>query len=241
MRLRRPLRWVIRTTLAVVVLAGCFLAARLWAANFATVTPGRIYRSGQMSAGTLGRTVHTRHIKSVLNLRGDNPKERWYRAERSATLDSGATQIDVHMASDLWLSRTEARTLVKILDSCEYPLLIHCEWGAERTGLVSAVATLLRSGSSLADARRQFSLYYLFLPVGDGAVMAKHLDLYAQWLAQQHVSHSPERFRRWITTVYEPDGPSRELWPYDPYPPMVVSRPWARIGPTDRGAPRVWK
>jgi hypothetical protein len=226
-RIRRP---IVITALALVLLPGLFVGTRLGESNFGTVAPGRIYRSGQMTAGTLARTVRRFEIKTVLNLRGDNPKLAWYRAERSATLSSGANQLDVHMASDLWLSRHEARTLVRLLDTSEYPLLIHCEWGAERTGLVSAIATLLRPGGSLADAQRQFSLYYLFVRAGDGKVMAEHLDLYERWLRASGLSHSPGRFRQWITQVYMPAGASREDWQFDPYPPFIISRPPAEVG-----------
>ena len=61
-------------------------------------------------------------------------------------------------------------------------MLIHCAWGSERTGLVSAFAELLRPGSTLDDARAQFSLGYLFVRLGDGKVMAEHLDQYESWL-----------------------------------------------------------
>src|SRR5205823_11137226 len=99
------------------------------------------------------------------------------------------------------------------------------EWGAERTGLVSALAELLRPGGSLDDARAQFSIRYLFLPVRDGARMAAHLDRYAAWLRVQGAPHTPDRFRRWVAEGFRPGHPSREEWPYDPYPLVVVTRP----------------
>ena len=72
--------------------------------------------------------------------------------------------------------------LVEVLDTAEYPILIHCAWGSERTGLVSAFAELLRPGGTVADARAQFSLGYLFVRINDGKVMAEHLDQYENWL-----------------------------------------------------------
>jgi protein tyrosine phosphatase (PTP) superfamily phosphohydrolase (DUF442 family) len=195
--------------------------------NVGTVEPGRIYRSAQLSPGALTRIIRDRRIKTVLNLRGCNPDQTWYRAERAATLAAGAAQVDVPMSSDQWLSRDQARTLVEVLDSGAYPLLIHCEWGAERTGLVAAIATLLRPGSTLANARAQFSPYYLFVRLKDGRVMAGHLDGYEAWLGQRRLTHAPDRFRRWLAEVYRPGSPSREYWPYNPYPLVVVTRPSA--------------
>jgi hypothetical protein len=129
------------------------------------------------------------------------------------------------MASDQWLTRDQARVLLDLLQTCERPVLIHCQWGAERTGLASAFVELLRPGGSLESARAQFTPYYLFLPVKDGLVMQAHVERYAAWLEAEGVAHTPARFRRWLTERYEPGSPSREEWPYDPYPLVVVSRP----------------
>ena len=104
-------------------------------------------------------------------------------------------------------------------------MLIHCQWGAERTGLASAFAELLRPGSTLDDARAQFSIRYLFVRFNDGKIMAEHLDQYERWLAERGWTHDPAHFRRWVADGFRPQAPSREQWPYDPYPLVVISRP----------------
>ena len=128
--------------------------------NFGMVQQYRLYRSGQMPATALARTIRDHRIKTVLNLRGAN-KDSWYAAERATTLEAGATQVDIPMSSCVWMSRAQLATLIATLDTAEYPILIHCQWGAERTGLASAFAELLRPDSTLEDARRQFSIRYL--------------------------------------------------------------------------------
>jgi hypothetical protein len=178
-----------------------------------------------LRAADLSRIVREYRIKTVLNLRGAHPETAWYRAERSATLGAGATQIDMAMSSCEWMSRDQGRTLLKVLEQCEYPVLIHCWRGSERTGLVSAMTELLRPGGTLEAARGQFSLRYLFVRAGDGALMLDHFERYKQWLAQQQLGHTPEQFRRWMTEGYAPGRPGREQWPFDPYPLVVVSRP----------------
>ena len=100
------------------------------------------------------------------------------RASRDATTAAGATQVDVSLSSCVWMSRVQLRTLVKALDEMQPPVLVHCAWGAERTGLVSAIAELLREGGTLADARAQFALKYLYVPVGDGRIMSEAVDQY---------------------------------------------------------------
>jgi hypothetical protein len=196
-----------------------------WTCNLGTLVPGQIYRSGQMPGDLLARTVRAYRIKTVLNLRGPNPDKSWYRDERAAALGAGATLIDVALSSCEWMSRAQLRALVRVLDTCERPVLMHCEWGSERTGLVAAFAELLRPGATLQDAEDQFSIRYLFLRAGDGKVMAEHLDQYEAWLADRGWPHTPERFRLWVREGFQPRAPSREQWPYDPNPLVVITRP----------------
>ena len=223
-RRRQVARWIARFAAAFVLAGVLYVAWDQANYNFGELQPGRIYRSGQMPAPALARTIHDYKIKTVLNLRGSN-KDRWYSSERKATLDAGATQIDIAMSSCIWMSRAQLRTVIETLDTAEFPMLIHCQWGAERTGLVSAFAELLRPGSTLDDARGQFSVRYLFVRFNDGKIMAEHLDQYERWLAAKGWTHRPEHFRMWVEDGYRPGLPNREQWPYDPYPLVVISRP----------------
>lgn len=223
-RLKAAARWIARCAAAVVLAGALYIAWDQAHFNFGEVQHGRIYRSGQMPAPALTRTIRDHRIRTVLNLRGSN-RDSWYTAERKATLDAGATQIDIAMSSCIWMSRAQLRTVVQTLDTAEYPMLIHCQWGAERTGLVSAIAELLRPGGTIEAARAQFSIAYLFVRVNDGKIMAEHLDQYERWLAAKGWAHQPEHFRRWVEEGYRPQSPNREEWPYDPYPLVVISRP----------------
>lgn len=223
------LRLALRACLVGVFAVAIGVFGRWVTGNQGPVVPGVVHRSAQLDGASLDRTIRRNGIRTVLNLRGGNPSEIWYQDERRAALGNDATLIDFAMASDMYLSRSQARTLVEILDHCRKPVLIHCQWGAERTGLAAAFVQLLSAEGSLERAKAQFSLYYLFLPVRDGLVMRRHVDLYEQWLSHHGLRHSPQEFRRWVRNEYRPRSPSREQWPYDPYPLIVVHRPAQRL------------
>lgn len=235
-RLRRS---IVRVALAVILLPAGVVGVRWVGGNQGALVPDQVYRSGQLTGGGLTRAIERHGVKTVLNLRGSNPDEPWYQDEREATLAAGATLVDVAMASDLWLTREQARVLVDVIETCERPMLVHCQWGAERTGLVSAIIELLRPGGSLKSAYGVFSPYYLYLPISDGLVMRAHVDRYAGWLSAQKIEHAPDVFRRWLTSVYAPGSPSREEWPYDPYPLAVITRPGDPRSPVDGPSSRV--
>jgi len=230
-RSRRITAWTARLVLAIAIPVLAFLAWNQATYNFDQVQPGRIYRSGQMPATALAQTLRANRIKTVLNLRGTNPREAWYPGEVAATNAAGATQVDVAMSSCIWMSRAQLRALVRALDTAEYPLLIHCAWGSERTGLVSAFAELLRPGGTLDDAHAQFSIRHLFVPINDGKVMAQHLDQYENWLRASGLKHDPANFHRWVDRGFKPGVPGREQWPYDPYPLVVITRPGSKPEP----------
>ncbi len=225
MRPVRRRKIVLWAGLAIALMVGTPLGLFIASDNFGIVQPGSIYRSAQMSDRSLSQTIQNQAIKSVLNLRGPNPKQGWYRAEQAATLLAGATQIDFSLATDQYLSRPQARMLVEVLDRCQKPVLIHCQFGSERTGLVAAIAELLREGSTLEDARNQFSIRYKFLPIKDGLVVRGHLDQYEEYLKSKGLTHSSQTFRNYIARDYRPAGPSREDWAFNPYPLVVTHRP----------------
>ena len=58
-------------------------------------------------------------------------------------------------------TRRELLQLIDLLETCSYPLLIHCKSGADRTGLASALYRLVRRGGAsriCASARFRSSL-----------------------------------------------------------------------------------
>lgn len=236
MTLGRLRKWVLRVVLATAATVGSVVGWISLTGNFATVIDGRVYRSAQMRPSGLTRTVRDHKVRTVLNLRGYHPESAWYRAERDATLAQGATQVDMALSSCDWMSRAQLRTLVDVLTTSDTPILVHCWHGSERSGLASAFATLLRDGSMLDEARAQFSARHLFVPWGDGVVTLRHLEQYEAWLMKVGLTHSPRAFRLWVDEGYVPGEPSREQWPFDPYPLVVTTRP-SPSGPIER---KVW-
>ena len=222
---RRVRIWSLRLLLIALIPPLLFTSWRWGMGNSGEVRPGTIYRSAQVSAGTLTDWLREYRIRTVLNLRGSHPEEAWYRAEREATLAAGATQVDIAMSSCEWMSRAQLSTVIEVLDHCEKPVLLHCWRGAERTGWISAIAQLLTPGATLVDARAQFSPYFLFVRAGDGQVMIEHLEQYERWLATTGRAHSSSVFREWAREGFRPGVPGREQWPYDPYPLVVETHP----------------
>lgn len=184
-------------------------AARvMFGSNEHAVIPGKVYRSAQLSQQKLERVIADKGIKTVINLRGFGPDQGWYMAEARATHARGVSQEDITLSAKRFPPQSEIARLIEVLDRSEYPVLVHCAQGADRTGLASAMVLLLYTQADLPSARRQMSPRYGHFPVGRPAVLDKFFDYYEAWLAGQNEHHTPERFRNWVNTAYCP-GPFR--------------------------------
>lgn len=172
-----------------------------WLKTIHPVVPGTIYRSAQLSPRILKHYIKTRNIKTVINLRGPHPDREWYRDELRITHDTNVHHYNVLLTSYEMPSKEQLRQIITLLETAPKPILVHCLGGSDRTGLVSAMATILyndkyQGNNSLAKAERQFSIVHL--------VTASHsigklvFQCYRKWLQANHLNHSKKTFLKWI-------------------------------------------
>jgi protein tyrosine phosphatase (PTP) superfamily phosphohydrolase (DUF442 family) len=186
--------------------AGLFLNIFL-GRNHHTILPGEFYRAAQPSEATLKAMIAQDEIKTVVNLRGTQqvlaaPRNSWYKIEAQITQDAGINQEDVTLSASLLPPPVEIRRLVEILDRAERPILLHCKQGADRTGLAAAMVILLHTPGTLADARRELWPLFGHFPVGRTIAMDQFLDQYENWLKSTSQTHTNDRFRQWVMTIY---------------------------------------
>lgn len=192
--------------------------------NQHVVVPGRVYRTSQLTPSQLRTFVERHGIRTVVNLRG-RPFASWYPAEGEATQALGISQEDVTTSANHLPSPVEIRRLIEIFDRSEHPLVMHCQQGADRTGLAAAMYQLLYTDADYAVARHQCSPRYGHIPLLTTAAMDQFFDYYEDWLRARGEAHSPAAFRRWATAEYCP-GPFRcrfEL--LGPTGPTEIGRP----------------
>jgi protein tyrosine phosphatase (PTP) superfamily phosphohydrolase (DUF442 family) len=182
----------------------------LFGSNEHELIRGKVFRSAQLSQQKLERVIAEKGIKTVINLRGYGPDQSWYVAEANATHAAGISQEDITLSAKRFPPPSEVARLIDVLDRTDYPVLIHCAQGADRTGLASVIVLLLYTKATLGEARRQMLPRYGHLPVGRLYVLDRVFNYYEEWLGSQGEEHSPERFRHWVKNVYCP-GPFRAV------------------------------
>lgn len=154
--LRKPTRRALigsgAASLLAVLLVTATYALGLWGGNVRTVIPGRFYRSAQLSGDQLHDLISREKIRTVVNLRGGKDHYDWLQDERSACAANGADYRQITLSASTLPRPRVLRQLLEILDEAEYPVLIHCRHGADRTGLAATLYMHLYQGMPLDQA-----------------------------------------------------------------------------------------
>ena len=157
-------RWLLLGSLVMLIIAGAYILHVLVHDNFHVVSDGRVYRSGQMSARTLADIIRRRRIRSVVNLRGANPGDDWYRAETNTAGQFGVQYLDYGLSAGREVSDSEIESIMGFLRRAPKPVLIHCQGGADRTGLISATYLYTVEGNTPDVANGELTVFYGHIP-----------------------------------------------------------------------------
>ncbi len=208
----RPSRWrrgrLVRLSAFAVLLLACAVGLRrpLFQGNFGVVDPGRVYRSAQPQSG-LEATIRALGLKAVVNLRGGSESDAFYAEEAQTAGRLGVAFYDLPMSATRRPTRRELLTILALFDRSPYPLLIHCKWGSDRTGLVAALYRMDVLGEAPETAWDAFTVSHGHVPLFGPERLHEPFREYAGWLRERGLAHSPQRFRRWVESEYRADDP----------------------------------
>lgn len=242
----RPVRrWISRTAWILAVIISAYLGYSIFhvfgSTNQHTVIPGKVFRSAQPSGKDLQKLIRDNQIRTVVNLRGTSQVYDWYQVEARTLHDANVSLEDITLSANRLPPPTELHRLIDVLDHTEYPILIHCKQGADRTGLASAIVQLLYTDADLATARKQLWPIYGHVRAGRTMAIDEFFDLYEEWLTAQGTVHTSDRFRHWALKVYSPGVARSELMWLDQVPnPIQMDKPFSvRVRATNRST-RNW-
>jgi protein tyrosine/serine phosphatase len=170
---RRRLRILAVTAGALVLAAGTvswvhrdFLFRR-----FAAVREGVLYRSQLLDAETLRGKVERHGIRTIVNLTHQQE------ADMRVAEETGARYVWLHSEQ---VPRPEiTRAFLAILDDpANHPVLVHCQHGSGRTGVMAALFRMEYEGWSAEDAIREARLYSHYGSFMEGTPKAEYLRHY---------------------------------------------------------------
>ncbi|MCC6424630.1 MAG: tyrosine-protein phosphatase [Phycisphaerales bacterium] len=207
-RQQRQGGWIARGALVLVALLGVFclgyfLIQRFVRLNLHQIEDTQVYRSAQPDEELLRRLVKEDGLKSIIKLNSRNSGSRSGQ-EESAAAKLGIELIYLPMAMHRLPSHQEMIDLLEAIETAPRPLLIHCNAGADRTGLAS-VMVAMRHGRSFDQAvKEQLSVRYLHVGVW-GEDVDEILDQYRSECERRGVSTGGwTEFKRYLIESYRP-------------------------------------
>lgn len=127
-----------------------------------------LIRSPQPDEGDI-RELHARHgVKTVINLRGERPDESWFEDEQAGVRAIGAEWVHIPLNTADAPDEAHVRRFLELVDDPKRrPVLLHCQGGIHRTGVLTAVYRMARNGWSNDDALREMEDHWFNWGVTD--------------------------------------------------------------------------
>jgi protein tyrosine phosphatase (PTP) superfamily phosphohydrolase (DUF442 family) len=145
------------------------------------------------------RALSRRGIRTIVNLRGER-RCGSYSLEQAACQRYSIELVNFHIRSRRAPYPQEIVASIALFDQMQYPMLMHCKSGAERTGLMSLLYLWLREGVPLVEARRQLSPWFGYFRCSKAGILDRFIEYYLEDTRQQ-----PRSFLDWVEHVYDPD------------------------------------
>jgi protein tyrosine/serine phosphatase len=161
---RRTLKRAGFTVLVAVLAFGAYIGGLLLSGNVHTVVPGQLYRSAQLGKAHFARVIRDDGIRTIVNLRGAHAGAPWYDDELAVSDSLHVVHYDFAMSAEHFVPAVRLDSLLALLRTAPRPILIHCQSGADRSGLVAALYEKEIDGRPTAEADGQLSIRYGHFP-----------------------------------------------------------------------------
>ena len=181
---------------------------------------GGMFRENQPSPNRIAQWAKM-GIKTNVNLRGESPKG-FYLLEKEACEKHGITMVDFRVFSRDTHTPEKIRGAKELFESIEYPAVMHCKSGADRTGIMGVLYRHFHMGDSIEKAMEQLEFKYLHVKQGKTGM----LDFFFKDYLTYAKTHDIE-FIDWVETVYNPaDVKARfmEQWSGNPVTELILRR-----------------
>ncbi len=193
---RRGMRLLKGTGLFVVFVLLFLWFIGVFGGNIRTVSDGKAYRSAQITGALLDNFLKEKGIRTVLNLRGGSSRDWWYQAEIDSCEKVSVHHVDAAFSAVRFPPPQVLQKILGVLDHADYPVLLHCRGGSDRTGLISTLYLHLYENVPLDEAQaRQLTWRFGHIRHGQARPMDEFLDMYRQ-------NSEGMGLREWITKKY---------------------------------------
>lgn len=179
--------------------------------RFYAVVEGEIYRSAQPSEDTLVHIINHKKIKTIINLRSGENESRWFLREKEIAERNNISLYNYHLQAHELPEYRMLYAIVETLIKAERPILIHCRKGADRAGLISAIALSMVRDPPLSVLKEQFSWKYGVFPLYKSAGSLL-FSRYEAWIKKNKREHNNKNLLFWIKDKYIDTHGNLQFW-----------------------------
>ena len=176
--------------------------------NFHRLSP-EAFRSSQPTMWQLRRMVKKHGIKTIINLKGANPKSAYWFFEREQCAKLGVNLVDVAIYSRAVPEVARLQRAKEVFETAEYPIWIHCKAGADRAGLYSTLYQYFRQGIPIEKTDQLRLWPYGHLKHSSAGKIDYYFDLYAAY----RKDHPEVGLLEWAEKVADRDRINQEYKP----------------------------
>lgn len=155
--MRRPIRFKVLTFVLLAIFSGQIGCSRQDLPNAHVVDPGVLLRSGQPNSLGLAALRDEHGVKTIINLNGRTEEN-----DLVPTLTLGMAYVP--MPWDVYhITRDELITFLRSVEQAKadgrVPVLVHCQFGEDRTGIAVATYRVVEQGWSAERAIEEMQGY----------------------------------------------------------------------------------
>ena len=165
----------------------------------------RLWRSAQPTPRDLKR-LKAKGVKSIVCVRGSEIGS--WPLEKEACAKLGLDLHKVRIRGREVPRKIDILNLIDLLASLNYPALIHCKSGADRTGFVAAVYLIAIEGRPIDEGLAQLSLRFGHLRSSRAGILHEVIETF-----RREGAANGFEFRQWIENAYDPVAVSGRFRP----------------------------
>ena len=160
----------------------------------------KAYRSNHPSPSFVKKLKNEYSVNTILSIRRADTTGA-YRLEKDACDDYGIELINHTMSSRDMPKVEDILKMKQLLETMQYPILIHCKSGADRAGMTSVFYKHFIEKQPISEALAQLSLRYGHIRWAETGKLDYFFEAYLEF-AKQHPDIS---FIDWVQNHYNRD------------------------------------
>ncbi len=168
---------------------------------------GPLYRANQPSPAKIRKYKRRYGIKTIVNLRGDNPLAAWQKLEHETCQRENIELRFARVQSREAPSREIILELKSLIESIELPALAHCKSGADRGGLFAVLYRHFRLGHPIEQAVEELHWKYGHFKSAKTGVIDHFFQSYL------HDRKPNQIFIDWVATDYDREATTASFEP----------------------------